>query len=64
MPELGGGEVLKDIKKIYPKTHVIMITGNHFVNREQLLENKASEVLYKPFDLPKIMQTIEKINRQ
>jgi DNA-binding NtrC family response regulator len=62
MPELSGEEALKGIKKIYPKTHVIMITGNHFADKKKFLEYDAAEIVYKPFDFPKIMQTIENMD--
>ena len=63
MPELNGVEALKEIKKNYPKTHVVMITSDVSVDVKKLSQYGAIATLFKPFDMQKIMQVIDEIQR-
>ena len=60
MPDLDGVEALKEIKKISPAAKVIMITADLSESLRQLLQNNgASAVIFKPFNIEKIMQLLE-----
>lgn len=60
MPEMNGVEALKEIKKIRPQTVVIMMTGyavDELVHKA--LEEQASDIIYKPFEIEKVLSLIE-----
>jgi DNA-binding NtrC family response regulator len=60
MPEMDGVQTLKEVKKIRPQTTVIMMTGysvDEMVHRA--LEEKASDIIYKPFEIDKVLSLIE-----
>jgi len=60
MPEMDGIETLKEVMKIKPDTTVIMMTGysvDELVHKA--LEEKASEIIYKPFEIDKVLSLIE-----
>ena len=62
MPDMDGIETLKTIKKIRPETTVIMMTGysvDEMVHKA--LEEKASEIIYKPFEIDKVLTLIKSI---
>ena len=61
MPELNGMEALKEIKNIAPKTHVIIITSDKFVDGRKMLELGAMDIIFKPFNIDEIIKAIEKI---
>jgi DNA-binding NtrC family response regulator len=62
MPDMNGVEALKEIKKISPTAKVVMITADLTVSLEKLLQhNGASAVIFKPFDVEKIMSLLEQI---
>lgn len=64
MPDLSGVEALKEIKKISPTAKVIMVTADLSVDLEKLLQNSgATAVIFKPFDIQKIIQLLEMLNR-
>jgi len=60
MPGINGVETFKEIKKLNPRTDVIMMTA---FTVEQLVEEAIREgafaVVYKPFDLNSILKHIE-----
>ena len=62
MPAMNGVEAFKHIKKINPRTAVIMITAYALEDliKEALAEG-AFSVLRKPFDVDKILELIEVI---
>ncbi|MFH1665320.1 MAG: response regulator [Candidatus Omnitrophota bacterium] len=63
MPDMDGVQALKKIKEIRPKTMVIMMTGysvDEMVHRA--LEEKASDIIYKPFEIDKVLSLIENIH--
>ena len=60
MPGMDGIQTLKEIKKIRPETTVIMMTGysvDEMVHKA--LEEKASEIIYKPFEIDKVLSLIK-----
>ena len=60
MPAMNGVETFKQIKKISPKTAVIMVTAYSLENliKEALAEG-AFGVLHKPLDIDKLIEQIE-----
>ncbi len=67
MSGLNGVEAFKIIKEIDPKVSVIMITG-YSVLVDELIKGAVKrgiyEVIYKPFNIDKIIKTIEEILRK
>ena len=63
MPDLSGVEALKEIKKISPTAKVIMVTADLSKDLEKLLQDSgATAVIFKPFDMQKIIQLLEMLN--
>ena len=61
MPDMNGIDTLKEVKKLRPDTTVIMMTGysvDEMVHKA--LEEKASEIIYKPFEIEKVLDLIDK----
>ncbi len=60
MPKMDGIETLREIMKIRPKTTVIMMTG-HSVDElvHKALEEKASDIIYKPFEINKVLSLLQ-----
>ena len=62
MPGINGVQTFREIKKISPDTAVIMMTAYAM---EDLIKEAISEgayaVVYKPFDVDRIIQTIEDV---
>jgi len=60
MPGINGLETYKEVKKIIPTSTVIMMTGD---SKEELvkkaLEEGAYTVIYKPFNVKKVIKVIE-----
>jgi DNA-binding NtrC family response regulator len=59
MPGMNGIETLKQVKKISPKTRVIMMTGysvDEMVHKA--IEEDASDIIYKPFEIDKVLGLI------
>jgi len=60
MPGINGVETFREIRKICPSAIVIMMTGYSVEELlRQAVEEGAYAVVYKPFDLKKLFQTIE-----
>ena len=60
MPTMNGVEAFKQIKKISPKTAVIMITAYSLENLiKEALKEGAFGVLRKPLDIDKLIEQIE-----
>lgn len=63
MPGINGVETLKEIKKINPETRVVMMTAYVGKNLEkEALKHGADTVIYKPFDMKKVMAIVEKLD--
>jgi len=62
MPDYDGFYALENIKKINPNALVVMITADLTIETEIKLKNmKATLVIYKPFDIQKIIEIIDKL---
>jgi len=62
MPRMNGIDVLKFIKREFPSTKVLMLTG--YTNLQHALESKrfgADEFMGKPFDLDELKQTVKRL---
>ncbi len=60
MPEMDGIQTLKEIRKLHPEMTVIMMTGYSVDEMiHKALEEKASEIVYKPFEVEKILSLID-----
>jgi len=60
MPEMDGVQTLREVKKVRPETMVIMMTGysvDELVHKA--IEEKASEIIYKPFEIDKVLSLIK-----
>ncbi|MFC2061997.1 response regulator [Elusimicrobiota bacterium] len=61
LPGIGGDEFLLEVKKEYPATEVIMITGKPDVNSAvQTLKSGAFDYLVKPFDIHELRNSVRK----
>jgi len=64
MPGINGVQTFREIKKINPKTSVVMMTAYSVEDLvKEAIEEGAYTVIYKPFDMDKVIQTIEKVLR-
>jgi CheY-like chemotaxis protein len=62
MPGMNGIEVLKEIKKIIPCPVVILMTGFTVEDLiQEALDEGAFAVLYKPLDIPQLLQRLEAV---
>jgi DNA-binding response OmpR family regulator len=60
MPDMDGIETLREIRKFDLEAVVIMMTGysvDEMVHRA--LEEKASDIIYKPFEIEKVLGLIQ-----
>ena len=61
MPNYDGFYALENIKKIHPQARAIMVTADKTVGtRNKLLEMKADVILYKPYEINKVVESIKK----
>ena len=62
MPGINGVQTFREIKKVNPKITVVMMTAYSVEDLiEEAIEEGAYTVIYKPFDMNKVIQTIEKV---
>ena len=62
MPEYDGFYGLENIKKINPEAKVIMVTADLTYDTEkQLKALRASAVVYKPYEIDSVIDTIQKV---
>jgi len=62
MPQYDGFYALKKIRSIDPNAKVIMVTADMTSDtEEQLKKLNASAVVYKPYEIDGIMETIDKV---
>ena len=61
MPEMDGVSLLREVRRQYPMTHVIMITGYvSFENALACMRNQADTCVFKPLnDLTELEQAVE-----
>jgi two-component system chemotaxis response regulator CheY len=63
MPEKNGLEALSEIKAAYPKTEVVMVTGNSDPDTvQEAIQNGASGFIIKPFNAARVLDTLEKVS--
>jgi len=64
MPDYDGFFGLENIKKVDPSAKVIMVTADLTSDTEtRLKELQASAVLYKPYEIEIVLETIEKVGK-
>lgn len=62
MPGINGVQTYREIKKIRPPTRVIMMTAYAVEDLvKEAIEEGAYTVIYKPFDMDKVIQTIQRV---
>lgn len=62
MPAVGGMEVLRETKRMKPKTHVILITAFATVeNAVEAMKAGASDYITKPFKIDEVQTKIRKV---
>lgn len=64
MPEVNGLDALKEIRRRFPETYVIMFTGKGSEEvAVELMKAGASDYILKPFSNAKLVERIEKVLR-
>ena len=59
MPDMDGVQTLIEVKKIRPEVIVVMMTGYSLDEMvHKAIEEKASEIIYKPFEVDKVLSLI------
>lgn len=62
MPGINGVQTFREIKKINDKTRVIMMTAYAVEDLiKEAIEEGAYTVIYKPFDMDKVIRTIQRL---
>jgi two-component system, chemotaxis family, chemotaxis protein CheY len=65
MPDYDGFYGLEQIRKIDPNAKVIMVTADLTSDTEKkLVELKASAMIYKPYEIDSVIETIEKVSKE
>lgn len=65
MPHYDGFYGLEKIKQLNPAAHVIIITGDLTAETYNRLKSlKSSAIVYKPFDIDKIMDIVKEISKE
>lgn len=63
MPLMDGGSLAQVIKSKSPSTPVVLVTGSDSKEIEERLRNKTfDKVIYKPFKLENLFETIESLS--
>lgn len=62
MPGINGVQTFREIKKINSKSRVVMMTAYAVEDLiKEAIEEGAYTVIYKPFDMDKVIRTIERV---
>lgn len=62
LPDINGMEVLEEIRRVAPKTKVVIMTGDDTDDyRQKALTRGASHLIKKPFNIPEIEHIIDGI---
>jgi DNA-binding response OmpR family regulator len=65
MPDYDGFYGLERIRKIDPDAKIIMVTADLTSDTEKkLVDLKASAMIYKPYEIDSVIETIEKVNKE
>ena len=63
MPGMSGMEVARRIKRLHPRTPIVLVTGWEVdVDRTQLAASGISEVLYKPFRIEQLTDILKSVS--
>jgi len=64
MPDYDGFYGLERIRKMDPDAKIIMVTADLTSDTEKkLVELEASAMIYKPYEIDSVIETIEKVNK-
>lgn len=64
LPSGDGGEVFRRVRESDPRARTVLITGRHLETDElveQALAEGADAVCYKPFDVPGLLETLDRL---
>jgi DNA-binding response OmpR family regulator len=65
MPDYDGFYGLEQIRKLDPAAKIIMVTADLTSDTEKkLVELKASAMIYKPYEIDSVIETIEMVNKE
>lgn len=65
MPEYDGFYALENIKQTYPDAKLIMVTADLTFDTEKKLKDlRASAVIYKPYEIDSVIETIHNVHKQ
>jgi len=65
MPDYDGFYALEKIRKLNPNANVIMVTASLTAQTEDKLKDlNASAIIYKPYDIDNIVETVHRILKQ
>jgi DNA-binding response OmpR family regulator len=65
MPDYDGFYGLEQIRKHDPNAKIIMVTADLTSDTEKkLVELKASAMIYKPYEIDSVIETIEKVSKE
>jgi len=65
MPDFDGFYGLEQIRKHDPKAKIIMVTADLTSDTEKkLVELKASAMIYKPYEIDSVIETIDKVSKE
>ena len=64
MPDFDGFYGLEQIRKFDPNAKIIMVTADLTSDTEKkLVDLKASAMIYKPYEIDSVIETIEKVSK-
>ena len=65
MPDFDGFYGLEQIRKFDPNAKIIMVTADLTSDTEKkLVDLRASAMIYKPYEIDSVIETIEKISKE
>jgi len=65
MPDFDGFYGLEQIRKFDPNAKVIMVTADLTSDTEKkLVDLRASAMIYKPYEIDSVIETIEKVSKE
>ncbi|MEE9535202.1 MAG: response regulator [Nitrosopumilaceae archaeon] len=65
MPDFDGFYGLEQIRKFDPNAKIIMVTADLTSDTEKkLVDLKASAMIYKPYEIDSVIETIEKVSKE
>jgi len=65
MPDFDGFYGLEQIRKFDPNAKIIMVTADLTSDTEKkLVDLRASAMIYKPYEIDSVIETIEKVSKE